>query len=102
MQASLSAKQMAVYIISNKPNGTLYTGITSALIQRIYQHKTKHFGGYSARYNLDKLMYFELIDEPLTAIAREKEIKSWRRAWRVALIEKDNPEWRDLYPDLLG
>lgn len=92
--------QPALYIITNRRKGTLYTGVTSNLLQRIYQHKNKLIDGFSKRYGLDQLVYFEIADDMLTAIAREKQIKAGSRARKIALIESLNPEWRDLYPDI--
>lgn len=92
-----------VYITTNRPDGVLYVGVTSDLIQRIGQHKAKHYpNSFSARYNLDQLVYFEEFSSIVEAIAREKQLKAGSRAKKVALIEKNNPRWRDLYPDLVG
>jgi putative endonuclease len=90
-----------VYIVTNKPRGTLYTGFTGELIQRIGQHKSKTIEGFTKRYNLDKLVYFEVHEEALEGIKREKQIKRWKRDFKFALVEKDNPGWVDLYPGLL-
>lgn len=95
-------KRGYVYITTNRPNGVLYVGVTSNLIQRIHQHKTKHFpNSFSAQYNVDQLVYFEEISSIVEAIAREKQLKAGSRAKKVALIEKENPRWRDLYPALV-
>jgi putative endonuclease len=93
-------KQYCVYIVTNKKLGVLYTGITSDLPQRIYQHKNKTMKGFSAKYNLDKLVYYEVLGDPENAIVREKRIKDWKRNWKIEMIEKFNPEWRDLYEDI--
>ena len=85
-----------VYILATRKDGPLYTGITSDLHRRIFEHKTHAVPGFTARYNVDRLVYFEVFDDPLTAIAREKQLKKWRRIWKVALIERENPSWRDL------
>lgn len=91
----------SVYIITNKPNGVLYIGETKRLKKRIYQHKNKvHPATFSARYNLDKLVYFESHEVQANAILRERQLKKWNRAWKIELIESFNPEWRDLYDDL--
>jgi putative endonuclease len=90
-----------VYILTNKPRGTLYTGFTSELIKRVGQHKSKTIEGFTKRYNLDKLVYFEVHEEALEGIRREKQIKHWKREFKFALIEKENPDWIDLYPCLL-
>ena len=90
-----------VYIITNKPNGILYIGFTKGLKKRIYQHKNKvHPSTFSARYNLDKLIYFEYFETENEAKSREKQIKKWNREWKIELIEKENPYWKDLYNDL--
>ncbi|RRQ21671.1 GIY-YIG nuclease family protein [Thiohalobacter thiocyanaticus] len=93
-------KQPAVYILTNKPNGTLYTGVTSNLPQRIWQHKHKLVNCFSAKYNLTKLVYFELHTDMYQAITREKQIKAGSRKAKMKLITKANPEWRDLYTDI--
>lgn len=90
-----------IYIISNLKDGVLYTGVTSDIIKRVYEHKQKLAEGFTSKYNLDKLVYYEVFDDIRNAIQREKNIKSWRRDWKVALIEKANPGWKDLYPGLV-
>jgi putative endonuclease len=89
-----------VYLLASGLHGTLYLGVTNDLIRRVYQHKHKLLGGFTARYGIDRLVWFECHDEPRSAIAREKEIKKWRRDWKIRLIEESNPDWRDLYDDL--
>jgi putative endonuclease len=89
-------KQYYLYILSNKKNGTLYTGFTDDLERRMREHKMKDVDGFTKRYDLDKLMYFEKNDTSNEAFLRERRIKKWKRAWKIALIEKDNPEWKDL------
>ena len=79
----------------------MYLGVTRDLTRRIYEHKQKTTLGFTARYNIDHLVWFECYDDPLTAIEREKEIKKWRRAWKIDLIEKANADWRDLYSEIL-
>ena len=91
---------MYVYIITNRKCGTLYIGVTNDLVRRIYEHKNKIFKGFSCRYELDKLVYYEYFDDIESAILREKKLKKWRRIWKIKLIEKDNPEWNDLYDNL--
>ena len=87
--------------MTNKPNGVLYIGETKRLKKRIYQHKSKaHPTTFSARYNLDKLVYFENHEIQANAMLRERQLKKWNRAWKVELIESSNPAWRDLYHDL--
>ncbi len=95
-------RQPAVYILTNKPNGTLYTGVTSNLPGRIWQHKNKSTKGFSAKYNLTKLVYFEIFEQMYDAISREKQIKAGSRMAKLKLVESTNPEWRDLYTDICG
>jgi putative endonuclease len=93
-------KQYYVYIITNKRNGTLYTGITSNLIQRIYQHKNKTYEGFTSKHDIGILLHYEIYNDPESAIKREKNIKSWKRDWKLRLIEKGNPDWNDLYDNI--
>ncbi len=93
---------MYVYIITNKPNGTLYIGVTNDLIRRIYEHKHKIFKGFSSKYELNRLVYYEIYDDEIKAIQREKNLKHYSREWKKALIEQNNPEWNDLYNTLTG
>ena len=79
----------------------LYTGFTNNLIKRVYEHKKGDIPGYTKRYKIDKLVYFEETSDVISAITREKRIKKWRRIWKLELIEKVNPEWRDLYNDII-
>ncbi len=90
------SKIFCVYIVSNKRQGTLYIGITSELPKRIYQHKNKLFEGFSKKYGLDKLVYYEIYKDSITAITREKRLKKWKRQWKIKLIEEKNPTWSDL------
>ncbi|MDG1732200.1 MAG: GIY-YIG nuclease family protein [Thalassotalea sp.] len=94
-------KQPAIYIISNNYNTVLYISVTSNLSQRIYQHKEKLVEGFSAKYNLTKLVYFEQFDEMENAILREKELKRWRRKYKNELIGKFNPNWKDIYSEII-
>ena len=89
-----------VYLLASHKHGTLYVGVTSNLLGRVYQHKTGIVPGFTRRYRVHLLVWFECYDDPLTAIAREKEIKKWRRDWKINLIESTNPEWLDLYETL--
>jgi putative endonuclease len=89
-----------VYLLASRKQGTLYLGVTKDLIRRIYQHREKLTPGFTSRYDVRRLVWFEAYDDPVNAIEREKEIKKWRRAWKIALIEKDNPDWKDLYPEI--
>ena len=93
-------KLPAVYIMTNKRNGTLYTGVTSALVQRVYQHRTGAIEGFSAKYGCKLLVYYEVFDRMADAIVREKQIKAGSRAKKLALIENLNPSWADLYQTL--
>ena len=93
-------KRPAVYILASKRNGTLYTGVTSDLPKRISEHKNDVAEGFTKRYGVHTLVYVEYLADIRAAIAREKQIKKWNRAWKVELIEKDNQEWRDLADDL--
>ena len=93
-------KHPCVYIITNKRNGTLYTGVTSNLPQRIWQHKNKFVEGVTKKYKLDTLVWYELHEPIESAIQREKAIKFWKRKWKLKIIESINPEWMDLYDDL--
>lgn len=93
-------KQPCVYIMASKKHGTLYVGVTSDLRKRVWEHQSDAIGGFTARYGVHRLVYYEVHEEMRSAITREKRIKKWRRAWKVELIEKMNPEWRDLSGDL--
>jgi len=94
-------KQPCVYILASRRNGTLYTGVTSDLVQRIWQHKNDLVEGFTKKYGVHTLVWYELHDTMQPAIEREKAIKEWRRAWKLSLIESNNPEWRDLYGDIV-
>lgn len=86
-----------VYLLASRREGVLYIGMTGDLVRRIHQHREKLTPGFTSRYNVEKLVWFETYDDPASAITREKKLKKWRRAWKIALIKKDNPDWRDLY-----
>ena len=92
-----------VYILASEKNGTLYIGVTSDLIKRIYQHKEHEAGdkSFTTKYNVNKLVYFEQYDNIYDALNREKRLKRYERKWKIELIEKDNPSWRDLYDDIV-
>ena len=94
-------KKAYVYLLTNKRNGTLYTGATTNLVSRIYNHKNKLVKGFTSDYGLTQLVYFEIYDELEKAFEREKRIKTWKRAWKIVLIEKMNPYWNDLYNSIL-
>jgi putative endonuclease len=91
-----------VYLLASRKDGTLYLGVTRDLVRRTYEHKHKLVPGFTSRYDINRLVWFEDYDDPRTAIEREKEIKKWRRRWKIELIEKENPGWRDLYTEILG
>jgi putative endonuclease len=90
-------KNYYVYILASKRNGTLYIGITSNLIKRVWEHKEKIADGFTKKYDVDKLVYVEHFHDPENAIKREKRLKKYKRQWKINLIEKDNPQWKDLY-----
>ncbi len=89
-------KNYYVYILASKKNGTLYIGVTGNLERRLYEHKNKLVKGFTERYNVDRLVYYEQTNNISSALQREKQLKKWNRAWKIELIEKDNPEWNDL------
>ena len=87
-----------VYLLASDKYGTLYLGVTNDVVRRVYEHKSKAVAGFTKRYSVDRLVWFEIHDDVQTAIAREKELKKWRRAWKTSLVEETNPHWTDLYP----
>ena len=91
-----------VYILASRIGGTLYIGVTNDLIRRIAEHKLKMAEGFTKKHEVTKLVYFEIFDQIEYAIQREKRLKKWPRAWKISLIEKDNPNWTDLYPKIAG
>ena len=93
-------KQFYVYILCSTTRGTLYIGVTSALVKRVWEHKEKVTGGSTARYGVDRLVYYEPHSSAENAIRREKQLKKWDRAWKIRLIEEHNQSWRDLYEDI--
>ena len=93
--------QYYVYILASNKNGTLYIGVTSNLVKRIYEHKNEFVERFTKQYSVHNLVYFEITESVESAIAREKKLKKWNRAWKIRLIEKTNPEWRDLYMELI-
>ena len=90
----------SVYLLASRKHGTLYLGVTNDLVRRCHEHRTKATDGFTARYGVDKLVWFEIYDDAHSAIAREKELKKWRRDWKIRLIEAQNPGWEDLYPGI--
>jgi putative endonuclease len=93
-------KQFFVYMLASKPFGNLYVGVTSDLVRRVWEHKIKVVPGFTARYGTDQLVWFEAHANAEAAIAREKQIKEWKRDWKINLIMSSNPEWADLYPTI--
>jgi putative endonuclease len=89
-----------VYILANKPRGTLYVGITNNLVRRTFEHREGVVPGFTKRHGLKTLVYFEKYDDPTTAIQREKNIKHWSRLWKLELVEASNPQWNDLYKEI--
>ena len=96
-----SIKQPCVYILASDRNGTIYVGVTSELVKRAWEHRTGQVEGFTKKYGVHKLVYYEIHDEMFAAITREKQIKKWSRAWKMKLIEERNPEWRDLWPEII-
>ena len=94
-------KQYYVYILASRRNGTLYTGITSDLVKRVYEHKNKLADGFTKKYDVSALVHYEIFEDPENAILREKNIKAWKRKWKLRLIEEENPNWDDLYEKII-
>ena len=94
-------KSYFVYILASKRNGTLYIGVTNNLIKRVWQHKNNLADGFTKKYNVHLLVYFEETSDIESAIMREKQLKAWNRQWKINLLQKSNPNWQDLYPGLL-
>jgi putative endonuclease len=95
------AKQPCVYLLASRKNGTLYAGVTSDLVKRVWEHKNDMADGFSKRYRVHTLVWYEVHETMESAIQREKAIKEWKRSWKLEMIEKNNPKWLDLYPELL-
>jgi len=94
-------KQYFIYILASKKNGTLYMGGTNNLIKRIYEHKNNFVKGFTQKYNVHHLVYYEIFNDVYEAITGEKRLKKWKRQWKIELIKKFNPEWKDLYEEIL-
>ena len=90
-----------VYILASKRNGTLYVGVTSNLAKRVWEHREQLVEGFTRKYGVHELVYYEIHDDMISAITREKQIKKWNRAWKLKLIEKVNPNWRDLWTEVV-
>ena len=97
----MSEQLPIVYIMANKQNGTLYTGVTNDLPARVWEHKNKVVDGFTKKYSVHRLVYYEVHGDRDAALMREKQIKKWNRKWKTELIEKQNPAWRDLYEEIL-
>ena len=93
--------QPCVYILASRRNGTLYVGVTSDIVKRVWQHKNDEAPGFTKRYSVHSLVWYEVHKTMESAIGREKALKEWKRAWKLELIEKVNPQWQDLYPELI-
>lgn len=91
-----------MYILASRKNGTLYIGVTKDLIKRVFEHKEKVIKGFTSKYGVDKLVYYEHFTDINAAISREKNIKKWKRNWKLRIIIENNPEWKDLYNELVG
>ena len=95
-------KQPAVYLLASQRNGTLYIGVTSNLVKRIWEHRNNVVEGFTKNYGVHTLVYYEQHVTMVAAIAREKQLKKWNRAWKLRLVEERNPDWRDLWPEIVG
>ena len=93
-------KDYYVYILASQQNTALYVGVTSDLVKRVWEHKNKIVEGFTQKYNVTRLVYYECYDDPADAILREKRLKKWNRQWKNELIEKKNPAWKDLYEEI--
>jgi putative endonuclease len=89
-----------VYILASRRDGAIYVGVTNDLVRRVYEHRIKAVPGFTSKYNITRLVWFEVYDDPISAISREKELKKWKRDWKVQLIEAENPNWNDLYESI--
>ena len=98
----MGARSYYVYMLANRIGGTLYIGVTNDLVRRVYEHKSGTVESFTKRHAVNRLVYFECFDDIEAAIHREKRLKKWTRAWKIALIEKDNQNWIDLYPQIAG
>ena len=98
----MGSRSYNVYILASRLGGTLYIGVTNDLIRRVAEHKLKLTEGFTKKYDIFKLVYFEQFDDVENAIKREKRLKKWNRAWKIRLVEELNPNWDDLYPSIAG
>ena len=97
-----TTEKYAVYILASRKYGALYVGVTGDLVGRVVTHREELLQGFTARYHIHDLVYFQLFYEPAAAIQREKQLKKWRRAWKIELIEASNPDWDDLFDQIVG
>ena len=98
----MRSRNLYVYILASKIGGTLYIGVTNDLVRRVTEHRLKAVEGFTEKYDVGRLVYFEQFDDPENAIKREKRLKKWNRAWKIRLIEEKNPNWDDLYAGIAG
>jgi putative endonuclease len=89
-----------VYILASRKDGAIYIGVTNDIVRRIYEHRIKAVPGFTSKYNITRLVWFEIYDDPISAISREKELKKWKRSWKIQLIEAQKLEWNDLYESI--
>jgi putative endonuclease len=101
IQAFLMEKQPCVYILASQQNGTLYIGVTSDVVRRGWEHRNNQVVGFTKTYHVHRLVYYEMHDDIISAITREKQLKKWNRVWKIRLIEQMNPAWRDLWEEIL-
>ena len=99
---NIRVKRPCVYLLASQRNGTLYVGVTSDLVQRVYQHRSDAVEGFTQKFQVHTLAWYELHETMESAIVREKQIKKWNRKWKLRIIEEFNPSWRDLWPEILG
>ncbi len=95
-------KYYSVYIMASRKDGALYIGVTSDLIKRVFEHKEGIIPGHTSKYNIKNLVYYEQHEDVTQAILQEKQMKAWKREWKIELLEKQNPSWKDLYPEICG
>jgi putative endonuclease len=98
----MEARRFYVYILASRIGGTLYIGVTNDLVRRLGEHRLKLVDGFTEKYDVIRLVYFEQFEDPENAIKREKRLKKWNRAWKIRLLEEHNPDWQDLYPGIAG
>ena len=89
-----------VYILASRKDGAIYIGMTNDIVRRVYEHRIKAVPGFTSKYNITRLVWFEIYEDPISAISREKALKKWKRAWKIQLIEAQNPQWNDLYDSI--